>query len=124
MVDRLSTLTEIAEQLQMSERKLRRIIRQRDIPVLEAGRDIRFDAEAVIALKEALRRPCRSGSIDAKTARTGRSTSRLMGSAYEQALKLATEGSRGKRQRPSKPNSSDPLGTANVVALDHSPKRS
>jgi excisionase family DNA binding protein len=123
-VSEYSTLSEVAERLKFSERKLREIIRQRDIPVLEAGRDIRFDARALSALEEALRRPCRSGSIDAKAVRTTKSTSRLGGSAYEQARRLLTEDSRAKRPRHSKQNSSDPPGTANVVALDDSRKRS
>jgi excisionase family DNA binding protein len=118
------TLSEIAERLKFSERKLRQIIRQRNIPVLEAGRDIRFDARALSALEEALRRPCRSGSIDARAARIGRSMSRFQGSAFDEARKLLTEGLREKRPRRLRQTSSDQPGTANVVALDHSHKRS
>src|SRR6516162_6588796 len=117
MSPQYSTLSEIAERLRFSQRKLREIIRKHDIPVLEAGRDIRFDARALAALEEALRRPCRSGSIDVKAALTGRSTSRYRGGAYEQARKLLTEDLREKRPPRSRSTSSEPPGTANVVAL-------
>ena len=112
-----STLSEIADRLKFSERKLRQLIRQYEIPVLAAGRDIRFDQQAIAALEEALRRSCRSGSTAAKAADTTRSTSRLLGSAYEQARKLLTEDLREKRPPRSRSTSSEPPGTANVVAL-------
>jgi len=84
------TAAEIAERLKWSERKLRRIVRERKIPVLEEGRDMRFDARALTALEEALRKPCQSGSTVAKAARTFKSTSRSKGNAYEEARKLLT----------------------------------
>ena len=51
------TLAEVAADYGFTERKLRRLIRDRDIPVLEAGRDIRFDHQAMVALEEALKTP-------------------------------------------------------------------
>ena len=119
-----STLSEIADQLHFSERKLRRIIRQRDIPVLEAGRDIRFDDRALIALEEALRRPCRSASTAVKAAPITKSMSRSRGNAYEEARRLLTEDLPENRQPQLRPISSAPRGTASVVALDHSRKPS
>jgi excisionase family DNA binding protein len=123
-VSEYSTLREIAEQLKFSERKLRDIIRRHDIPVLQAGRDIRFNERAIAALEEALLRPCRSGSTDAKALHSSKSTLRSRGNAYAEARKLLTEGSRARRPQRSKQSSSEPPGTGNVVALDHSRRRS
>src|SRR5262252_7566215 len=118
------TAAEIAERLKWSERKLRRIVREREIPVLEEGRDIRFDARALTALEEALRKSCQSGSTAAKGARTCKSTSQSGKNAYERALKRLSSLSPAKRRQSRKPNSSEAPGTANVVALDPSLKRS
>jgi hypothetical protein len=48
------TLAEIAQISGRSERSLRDLIKTRSLPVLRAGRDIRFDDAAVAALDEAL----------------------------------------------------------------------
>jgi hypothetical protein len=130
MRERVQTLGEVAEQYRFSERWLRDFIRTRGIPVLHTGKQIRFDGLAIVALEEALRKPCPSPSPDAKTA-PARSPSpaashypTVRGSAYERALNLTASSSPRKRPQPSKLKSSETPGTANVVALDRSRKRS
>ena len=87
--DQHPTLPEIAARYQFSARKLRGLVRKHNIPVLRAGRDVRFDPVASTALEEALR--CRSGSTVEKAVHITKSMSRSKGSAYEQARKLLTE---------------------------------
>jgi hypothetical protein len=52
MTERPLTLAEVAEHYRFSERKLRRFVREHDVPVLREGRDIRFDALALSTLAE------------------------------------------------------------------------
>ena len=124
MGERPLTLAEVAEHYRFSERKLRRFVREHDVPVLREGRDIRFDALALSTLAEALRTPCRSKSPGANPPARSPSVGRSPVNAYAAALEATASPSRERKPRPSKPKFSDRRGTANVVALDHSPRRS
>jgi hypothetical protein len=130
MPDRAFTLDEVAECYRFTPRWLRDFIRTHNIPVFHTGKQIRFDGLAIVALEEALRRPCPSKSADAKTAAT-RSPSAApsnypmaRGSAFEHALNLTAPTSRAKKPPPLKQKSSATPGTGNVVALAPSRKRS
>ena len=118
------TPAQIAERLKWSERQVRRAIYKYGIPVIGLRRSVRLDARAVALLIEAVRKPCPSGSIDVQTAPTGGSMSLSGKNAYAEARKLLAERLRAKRLQRSKPRSSEPHGTASVVALDPSRKRS
>src|SRR5205814_429352 len=103
MPEPLQTLAEVAERYRFSERWLRDFIRSRGIPVFHTGKQIRFDGFAIVALEEALRKPCPSPSADAKTA-PARSPSAAAshyptarGSVFEHALSLTASSSPRKR---------------------------
>ena len=120
---RLLTLAEIAELHEITERRLRRIVREKDVPVLRDGHWIRFDDIALAQLREALRAPCHSTSSAAKTQARSRSAAPSPANAYAAALRATTSPSPERRQQPSKRRSFEQNGTGNVVALDRSPKR-
>lgn len=122
------TVAEVAEHYRMTERQLRKIIRDKTVEVLRYGHTVRFDRHALLSLEEALRcqgsREPVSGSSSAMTAAgSGRLRAGSRASAYENALRLTTAGSRRKKPPASKPNSSDPNGTGRVVALNHLPRQ-
>jgi hypothetical protein len=127
MPERDLTLAEVAELRRVTPRQLREFVRRHNIPILTTGKAIRFDAFALAALEEALRRPCRSKSSGGKTpapsplpASSGSPMAR--GGAYENALRLTTRDSRAKKPSPSKQKYSAPPGTAVVVPLSASRK--
>jgi hypothetical protein len=127
MAEILATLDEVAAELRVTSRWLRKVVKDRAVPVLRKGRIIRFDALARAALQEALRQPCPSRSSDEKT--PGRSPSPApssyrmgRGSAFDRALALTTSGSPKKKLARSKPVSCETPTMANVVALDRFPK--
>jgi hypothetical protein len=119
------TAAEVAAAYRISERKLRRIVRKHGVAVLRLGRELRFDARARASLKEALR--CAdaqdSESLPVPTPARSRSWGRSPASAYAAALKATTIDSPPKKRQRSRPKSSVPLGTANVVALEASRRR-
>src|SRR5215469_9267299 len=125
-------LEEVAADLNITPRRLRRAIRDFAIPVLRLGRTINFDPPALSLLEEALRtcpdpQDCASSpastKLEAKPKAT-RSSARSPASAYAAALRALSAPSRSKRQGPSKLVSCETPGTANVVALTRSAKRS
>jgi hypothetical protein len=132
MAERHLTLAEVADQLQVMPRWLREFVGRHQIPVLRngpAGKIIRFDRVAITALEEALRRPCRSESSDEKTRAPSRSMApssyrTARGGAFERVLNLTTSTSPAKKRRPSKQKSCATPGTANVVPITVSPRRS
>lgn len=67
VTDIIATIEEVAAELRVKQRWLRRLVRAEKIPVLQRGRVIRFDALARAALHEALRAPCPSKSSGAQT---------------------------------------------------------
>src|SRR5215471_11546115 len=111
-------LEEVAADLNITPRRLRRAIRDFAIPVLRLGRTINFDPPALALLEEALRTcpdPQDYTSSFAPTkppARPTVSRSRALspGSAFVAALKATTPSLPARRSPPSKPRSSDPHG--------------
>lgn len=88
MVEPALTRQQAADRLAISERHLRKLEALHSIPVLRAGRAIRYDDLALRTLQEALR--CPSKSPAAKDRALGKSPVPSMDSAYEKALKLLT----------------------------------
>jgi integrase len=66
VTDDIFTLEEVAERFHFTPRRLREIIKRYRIDVLKDGRDIRFDAQSIVRLTEAIRTPCQSGSSGRK----------------------------------------------------------
>jgi excisionase family DNA binding protein len=95
-MNRISTLKEVATAMQVSERWLREFIRRKQIGVLRSGRIVRFDEAALSELEEAMR--CRYASPVGKTQARSRLSARSPESAYADALRLTTVGSRKKKQ--------------------------
>ena len=116
------TPAEVAALFKISVHKVKRTVIARGVPVLRVGRDIRFDQQAIEAFTEAIRCPSKSpgGSPPARSRYQGRSR----GSAYNDVRKAISNELQKKRQQRSKSKSSEPSGTENVVALDHSRKLS
>lgn len=126
--DSYITLDEMADQLQVTSRWLRKVVKDNAVPVLRRGRIIRFDALARAALQEALRQPCPSKSSGEKTPRPSPSPApssyrMARGSAFEHALALTTSASPRKKPAHSKRASSETPITGNVVALGPSARR-
>src|SRR5690242_10037940 len=91
------TADEAAAELRIGRLQLLRLVTRHDIPVLRINRrEVRFDAIAMAAVKEAIRQ-CRSASTDGQT--PGRSTSRAQSgppvrtrdTEYDNALDLITK---------------------------------
>src|SRR5215469_2864944 len=122
--DPADTLAEVAERYRFSERWLRDFIRKHNIPVFHTGKQIRFDAVAVAALEEALRRPCLSKSPAEKTRVTFRSTAPSRDSAYDRLLRGRALRLRGRKRPRSRPVSSVNNSTDDqkVVPIGHSPR--
>ena len=120
------TLEEVAEHYRMPGRQLRNLIRRKGVEVLRYGRTVRFDQHALRSLEEALRCHARdqdSESNDGPIPAPSRSSARSRASAYENALRATTLGSRKRKPPPSKANYCEPSGTDRVVALAPSPRR-
>ena len=101
MTEPILTLAEVAARYRFTERWLRDFIRARGLPVLHTGRQIRFDALALNALDQALRRPAKpaAAEISASLPSPARRTfPKGRGNAYERALSLATSLSRVKKR--------------------------
>src|SRR5215472_4635880 len=123
VTDEIFTLDEIAELFKFKARRLREIIKKYGIPVLQDGHEIRFDQPALVALKEAIRKPCHLESSAAETPARSRSTAASTGSAISVERRVRQLLSREKKPPRGKPKSSEPLGTGNVVGFIPSAKR-
>jgi hypothetical protein len=116
------TLAEVALDLKVKEPWLRKLVRDAAIPVLRHGRVVRFDELATRALEEALRSPSKSsaGQTPARSPSPARSRASASAAARRATILLSP----AKRQRSSRQQSCAPSGTANVVALAPSLRRS
>jgi hypothetical protein len=121
--ERADTLAEVAERYRFTERWLRDFIRKHNIPVFHTGKLIRFDALAIAALEEALRRPC-SKSSDAPIPAVSKSKALSRDSAFDRLLKLRQSRLREKKRPHSKLVSSESNSTADskIVPIGHSPR--
>jgi hypothetical protein len=119
------TLAEVAAHYRMTERQLRKVIRERGVEVLRAGHTVRFDAHALKSLEEKLRAGSKSdpeSSTDpvyaSSMSRTGsRST------AYEDALRMTAIFSRRKKPPPGSA-SADALAAITRASQRNRQKRS
>jgi excisionase family DNA binding protein len=123
---KFQTDAEVAAALRITVRKLRELVRKHGVEALHVGRKWLFDKRALRSLKEVLR--CAkeapdSESLPVPTPARSQSSARSRAAAYDAALKATTVTLPVKKPRPSKPKSSAPPGTANVVALGPSRKR-
>ena len=125
--NRLPNLDEVAAHVGITPRVARSIIRKHGVPVLDTGHTIAFDDLALNLFMEALR--CRSKLYSEQTeSAAGPKSRELLSSRMgrgsksgEVRARIASSLRERKRQR-SKPISSEPPGTANVVAPDFTRK--
>ena len=100
MLERLLTRPQVAERFQISVRHLQDLEKEHSIPVLRAGRAIRYDAAAIIQLEDAIRCPSRSPAGAAPA--LGKLSAPLLGNASGNLRARLTEGSRKKPAQNSK----------------------
>ncbi|HVB16177.1 MAG TPA: helix-turn-helix domain-containing protein [Stellaceae bacterium] len=104
--DPILTLAEVAARYRFTERWLRDFIRAKHLPVLHTGRQIRFDAVALNALDQALRRPAKPAAAEisavALSSLARSAFPRGRGSAYERALSLLASITTPKRSAKSR----------------------
>ena len=115
------TLAQAAEIFHKKPRWLRNYVKKHKIPVLKPGRDLLFDDIALSALREAMR--CHSPSPGAGEPARLPSAGLSPDAAYAAALKVTIRSLRQKKPGRSRRNSSEQLGTGNVVALEPGQKR-
>jgi hypothetical protein len=105
----LRTCEDVAEDLKVSERTLRTLIRKHRPPVIAAGRQILFDDLAFSRLCEAMR--CPSVSSSGQGARTGKSPAPSTDGEFEKALTLLTNVLPKKNVRPGRRSSTEKPST-------------
>ena len=79
MTDRLLTRPQVADRFQITPRHLADLEKEHSIPILKAGRAVRYDTAAILQLEAALRCPSRSHAAAPQA--LGRSSAPLPGSA-------------------------------------------
>ena len=97
MSERLLTRPQVAERFQISARHLQDLEKQHSIPVLRAGRAVRYDTAAILQLEDALR--CPSSLPVAAAQVLGKSSAPLPASASGSLQKRLIEGSQKKPAR-------------------------
>lgn len=103
MTDRLLTRQQVADRFQISARHLADLEKEHSIPILRAGRAVRYDAAAILQLEAALRCPSRSPAGAAPA--LGKLSGPLPGSASANLRGRLIAGSRKKPAPNLKPTS-------------------
>ena len=103
MTDRLLTRPQVADRFQITPRHLADLEKEHSIPILKAGRAVRYDTAAILQLEAALRCPSRSPAAAPRA--LGKSSAPLPGSASGNLRGRLTAGSRKKPGQNLKPAS-------------------
>ena len=103
MTNRLLTRPQVADRFQITPRHLADLEKEHSIPILKAGRAVRYDTAAILQLEAALRCPSRSHAAAPQA--LGRSSAPLPGSVSGNLRGRLTAGSQRKPAPNLKPAS-------------------
>ncbi|MFN7611525.1 MAG: helix-turn-helix transcriptional regulator [bacterium] len=101
MTDRLLTRQQVADRFQISTRHLQDLEKEHSIPILRAGRAVRYDMAAILQLEDAIRCPSRSPAAAAQA--LGKLSAPLPASASDNLRGRLIKGSQKKLARNLKP---------------------